>query len=286
MGGLGDFSSFIGFGDGLDDTDSDSLSHITYGEASKWWVFSECLNAHWASWLKCYDSGISGFDEDWVLFKNLSRTFVDLLLDLLEFACNMSSVAIEYWGVLVADLTWMVEDNDLSFEGFGFLGWVFFAVGSNMSTTDILDGDVLDIESNVVTWNSLFEGFVMHLDGFDFGGDTVWCESGDTSWLEHTSLDTSYWDCSNTADLVDVLEWETEWLGNWSLWCADGIKSLIESLSGVPSHVGALLKHVITMESRDWDEEDLSWVVADLLEVLSDLSDNFVVALLAVVWLS
>jgi hypothetical protein len=286
LGGLGDFSSFIGFGDGLDDTDSDSLSHITYGEASKWWVFSECLNAHWASWLKCYDSGISGFDEDWVLFKNLSRTFVDLLLDLLEFACNMSSVAIEYWGVLVADLTWMVEDNDLSFEGFGFLGWVFFAVGSNMSTTDILDGDVLDIESNVVTWNSLFEGFVMHLDGFDFGGDTVWCESGDTSWLEHTSLDTSYWDCSNTADLVDVLEWETEWLGNWSLWCADGIKSLIESLSGVPSHVGALLKHVITMESRDWDEEDLSWVVADLLEVLSDLSDNFVVALLAVVWLS
>jgi hypothetical protein len=286
LGGLGDFSSFIGFGDGLDDTDSDSLSHITYGEASKWWVFSECLNAHWASWLKCYDSGISGFDEDWVLFKNLSRTFVDLLLDLLEFACNMSSVAIEYWGVLVADLTWMVEDNDLSCEGFGFLGWVFFAVGSNMSTTDILDGDVLDIESNVVTWNSLVEGFVMHLDGFDFGGDTVWCESGDTSWLEDTSLDTSYWDCSNTADLVDVLEWETEWLCNWSLWCADGIKSLIESLSRVPSHVGALLKHVITMESRDWDEEDLSWVVADLLEVLSDLSDNFVVALLAVVWLS
>jgi len=262
------------------------LSHITYGEASKWWVFSECLNAHWASWLKSYDSGISGFDEDWVLFKNLSRTFVDLLLDLLEFACNMCSVAIEYWGVLVADLTWMVEDNDLSCEGFGFLGWVFFAVGSNMSTTDILDGDVLDIESNVVTWNSLFEGFVMHLDGFDFGGDTVWCESGDTSWLEDTSLDTSYWDCSNTADLVDVLEWETEWLANWSLWWGDGIKSLIESLSGVPSHVGALLKHVITMESRDWDEEDLSWVVADLLEVLSDLSDNFVVALLAVVWLS
>jgi hypothetical protein len=286
LGGLGDFSSFIGFGDGLDDTDSDSLSHITYGEASKWWVFSECLNAHWASWLKSYDSGISGFDEDWVLFKNLSRTFVDLLLDLLEFACNMCSVAIEYWGVLVADLTWMVEDNDLSCEGFGFLGWVFFAVGSNMSTTDILDGDVLDIESNVVTWNSLVEGFVMHLDGFDFGGDTVWCKSGDTSWLEDTSLDTSYWDCSNTADLVDVLEWETEWLANWSLWWGDGIKSLIESLSGVPSHVGALLKHVITMESRDWDEEDLSWVVADLLEVLSDLSDNFVVALLAVVWLS
>jgi len=198
----------------------------------------------------------------------------------------MGSVAIEYWGVLVADLTWMVEDNDLSLEGFGLLGWVFFAVGGNMSTTDILDGDVLDVESNVVTWNSLFEGFVMHLDGFDFSGDTVWCESGDTSWLEDTGLDTSDWDCSNTADLVDVLEWETEWLGDWSLWWRDGVKSLIEGLSTVPSHVGALLKHVITVESGDWDEEDLSWVVSYLLEVLPDLSDNFVVSLLAVVWLS
>jgi len=40
----------------------------------------------------------------------------------------MSSVAIEYWGVLVADLTWMVKDDDLGLEVFGFLGWVFFAV--------------------------------------------------------------------------------------------------------------------------------------------------------------
>ena len=93
-------------------------------------------------------------------------------------------MAIEYWGVLVADLTWMVEDNDLSGEGFGFLGWVFFAVGSNMSTTDILDGDVLNVESNVVTWLCRFEGFVMHLDRFDFSGDSVGGEGCDTSWLK------------------------------------------------------------------------------------------------------
>lgn len=155
-----------------------------------------------------------------------------------------------------------------------------------MSTTDVLDGDVLNVESNVVTWLCLFEGFVMHFDRFDFSGDSVGGEGCYTSWLEDTSLNTSDWDSSDTANLVDVLEWETEWLAYWSLWWGDGVKSLIESLSAVPSHVGALLKHVITMESRDWDEEDLSWVVADLLEVLSDLSDNFVVALLAVVWLS
>jgi len=125
----------------------------------------------------------------------------------------------------------------------------------------------------------------MHLDGFDLSGDSVGCEGGDTSWLEDTGLDTSDWDSSNTANLVDVLEWETEWLVAGANWWGDGVKSLVESLAGVPAHVGALLKHVIAMESGDWDEEDLGWVVADLLEVGSDLSDDFLIAGLVVSWL-
>jgi len=149
---FGGLSSGFGFLDGLDDTNSDGLTHVTDGEATKRWVLRECLNAHWAGWAHVDDGGVSGFDEDWVLLENLTGTFVDLLLELLEFAGDMSGVAIEHGGVLVADLTWVVEDDDLGGEGFGLLCWVFFAVGSNMSTTDVLDGDVLDVEANVVTW--------------------------------------------------------------------------------------------------------------------------------------
>jgi len=198
----------------------------------------------------------------------------------------MRGVAIKYWGVLGTDLTWMVKDDDLSSELFGLLGWVFFAVGSNMSTTDVLDRDVLHVEANVVTWLSLFKSFVMHLDGFDLSGQSVGSEGGDTSWLEDTGLDTSDWDSSDTADLVDVLEWETERFVGWSDRWGDGVKSLVESLAGVPSSVGAFFHHVITVEAGDWDEEDLGWVVADLLEVLSDFTGNFIVSLLAVRGLS
>ena len=46
----------------------------------------------------------------------LSGTTIDLLLDLVEFASNMSSVAIQDWRVSVADLSGVVEDNDLKNE--------------------------------------------------------------------------------------------------------------------------------------------------------------------------
>jgi len=261
------------------------LTHVTDGETSKRWVLLEGLDAHWAGWDEVDDGGISGFDEDWALLKNLTGTFVDLLLEDGELAGDMSSVAIKYWGVLGADLTWMVEDDDLGSELSSGLGWVFFAVGSNMSTTDVLDGDVLDVEANVVSWVGCLKSFVMHLDGFDLSGDSVGCEGGDTSWLEDTGLDTSDWDCSDTTDLVDVLKWETEIFVGWSDWGSDGVKSLVEGLSGVPAHVGALLKHVITVEAGNWDEEDLGWVVADLLEVSSDFAGNFLITLLVIRWL-
>jgi len=212
----------------------------------------------------------------------LTGTFVDLLLEFLEFAGDMSGVAIKYWGVLGADLTWVVKDDDLSSEGFGLLSWVFLAVGGNMATTDVLDGDVLDVEANVVTWTSLLKSFVMHLDGLDLSADAVGGEGGDASWLEDTGLNTADWDCADTANLVDVLEWETERFVGRTDWWGDGVEGLVEGLACVPRHVGGFLDHVVTVESGDWDEDDLGWVVADLLEVSADFFSDFVETLLAV----
>jgi len=65
-GSLGDLStSLVRLGDGLDDTDSDGLSHVTDGETTKWWVLSESLNTHWLGWNHLDDSSITGLDELW-----------------------------------------------------------------------------------------------------------------------------------------------------------------------------------------------------------------------------
>lgn len=72
---------------------------------------------------------------------SLTGTTIDLFADLGEFARNVCSVAIEHWSVSVADLTRVVQDDDLGQERSGFLGWVVLRVASNVATTDILQLD-------------------------------------------------------------------------------------------------------------------------------------------------
>ena len=52
------------------------------------------------------------------------------------------------------------------------------------------------------------------------------------TWLDNTSFNTANWDCSDTTDLVDILEWETEWLVGWTGWWDDGVKSFEHGLAG------------------------------------------------------
>ena len=82
----------------------------------------------------------------------------------------MGGVAIEDRGVTVSDLSGVVHDDDLSGEGLGLLGGVIFGVRSDVTTSDILDRDVLDVESNVVTRSSLLKRLVVHLNGLHFSG--------------------------------------------------------------------------------------------------------------------
>merc|ERR1711974_291576 len=76
------------------------------------------------------------------------------LLDLSELAGNVRGVAIENRGVLVLDLTRVVENDNLSNERSSFLRWVVLGVTANVSTLDFLDGDTLDVETNVVSRNT------------------------------------------------------------------------------------------------------------------------------------
>ena len=203
----------------------------------------------------------------------------------------MGGVAVEDGCVAGADLARVVEDDDLGVEAVATLGRVVLAVTGNVATTDLLDGDVLHVEADVVTRSTLGELLVVHLDGLDFGGHTGRGEGDDHTGLDHTSLDTADRDRANTADLVHILEWKTEGLVGGTLGRVDGVDGLEEGLAGglglglllpalVPRAVGGGLDHVVTVEAGDGDEGDVLGVVADLLDEVGRLLDDLLVALL------
>ena len=90
---------------------------------------------------------------------------------------------------------------------------------------------VLDVETDVVTGDTLLELLVVHLDGLDFGGYANGSEGDDHASLDDTSLNTADGHRANTANLVDILERETERLIGRTDGGLDGINSVQESLA-------------------------------------------------------
>jgi hypothetical protein len=215
-----------------------------------------------------------------------------------EFAGDVSGVAIQDRRVSVADLSGVVEDDDLSVEALAAGGGLVLGVRGDISTLDVLDGDVLDVESDVVTGAGFGERLVVHLDRLDFSGDVDGGEGGDHTGLDDTGFDSADWHSSNTTDLVDVLEGESEWLVGGSGWGDDGVEGLEHGLAGefalldflvpslVPAHVGGWLNHVVTVPSGDGDEGNRLGVEADLLDVVGNFAGDFSESLLTVWWLS
>ena len=94
----------------------------------------------------------------------LAGTTINLLQEFSELAGDVSSVAIEDWSVSSTNLTRVVENDDLGVEGIASLGGVVLGVTANVTTTDFLDGNVLDVETNVVSWKTLNQCFVVHFN--------------------------------------------------------------------------------------------------------------------------
>jgi len=298
-GGLGDLSTgTIALLDGLDDSDGNGLSHISYGESSERSVVGEWLDAHWLGWQHLDNSRVTRLNLGRVVLNLLTRSSVDLLDHLVESAGDVRGVAIENWGVSLLDFTWVVQDDDLSVEALALGGWVVLGVRAHITSSDVLDGDVLDVEADVVAWYTLWDLGVVHLDRLDLSGDVGWREFHDHTGLDDTGLDSTDWHSSNTTDLVDILEWESEGLVGWSDWLIDGVEGLEEGLTTllatllgllspalVPRHVSGRLDHVISVPARDRYESNGLRVVTDLLDVVADLLHDLLVSVLGVLWL-
>ena len=155
------------------------LSHVAHGETSQRWIIGESLNTHWLGRNHLDNGGITRFDKLGSVFNGFTGTTINLLQELGEFAGNVGGMAIEHWCVTGTDLTRVVENNDLSAERFSTLGRIVLGVTSDVTTTDLFDGNVLDIEADVVSWKTLGKLLVVHLNGFDFSGHVRGSEGHD-----------------------------------------------------------------------------------------------------------
>lgn len=125
--------------DGLDDTDSDGLSHVTDSETTERRVLVVGLDTHGLRRNELGDARITRLDEFGGGLHCLTSSAIDLLDELGEFAGNVGGVAIEHWCVTSTDLTGVVEDDDLGVERCGLLGGVVLGVRCDVSTANILD---------------------------------------------------------------------------------------------------------------------------------------------------
>merc|ERR1719270_582422 len=131
---------------------------------------------------------------------------VNLLLDLSKLASNVSCVTIKDRRVSIADLTWVIEDNNLGSKVGNSRGRLVLGVRGHVSSLDVLHGDVLDVEANVVSGDGLGERLVVHLHGLDLGGQHVGGEGDDHAGLDDAGLNSAHGNCSNTSDFVNILE--------------------------------------------------------------------------------
>jgi len=120
---LGGRSSNILGGSGLNDTDSDGLSHVSDSKTSKRGEVRESFDTHGLAGDEPDDSSISGLDELGIVLSGLTSTPVNLLLDLSELASNVSGVTIQDWRVSVGDLSRVVQNNNLSSEVLNSSSW-------------------------------------------------------------------------------------------------------------------------------------------------------------------
>jgi len=288
-GSLGDLAgTLVGLDDRLDDTDSDGLTHVTDGETSKGRVLGEGLHTHGLGRNHLDDGSVTRLDKLGVVFNRLAGTAVNLLQQLRELASNVSSVAVEHRCVSGTDLARVVEDDDLGVEGVAALGGVILGVAGDVATTDFLDGNVLDVEADVVTRETLNKLFVVHFDGLDFSSHASGGKGNDHAGLDSTGLDTADGYSSDTTDLVNILERQAEGLVRRTRRRVNGVDGLEQGLASglrfglllpslVPGAVAGGINHVVTVEARNGHEGNVLGVEADLLDEVGSLLDDFLV---------
>jgi hypothetical protein len=181
------------------------LFHVSDGKSSEGRIFRENFNAHGFSGNHINQTGLTSLDEFWEFFNNFTSSSVNGRKDFFEFDGNVACVAVQDRAITTLDLTRVIEDNDLCCEIGNFRCWIIFSIRAYISSSDILNRYVFNVESNVVAWNGLIHRFVMHFNRFNISGNVHWGECNRHVGFKNTSFNSSDGDSSDTTDLVDIL---------------------------------------------------------------------------------
>mmetsp|Transcript_4231 Transcript_4231/g.5885 ORF Transcript_4231/g.5885 Transcript_4231/m.5885 type:complete len:203 (-) Transcript_4231:400-1008(-) len=118
---------------------------------------------------------------------------------------------------------------------------------------------------------------MVHFYRLNFCNNSRWGKHGMNTRFDDTSLNTSYWNSSDTSNLVDILKGKTECLISWTLGWVHVVKCLKKVWSLVPAHVGGFVNHVISLPSRNGNKWNLDGLVSNLFEVSTDLRLDLIV---------
>ena len=97
----------------------------------------------------------------------------------------------------------VVEHDDQGGEVGDAVGGLVLGVGGDVAPLDVLDGNVLDIEADVVAGDGLGQGLVVLLDGLDLSREVDEAEGDDHAHagLDDASLHTAHGHFTNASDL-------------------------------------------------------------------------------------
>merc|ERR1719244_1762481 len=102
----------------------------------------------------------------------------------------------------------------------------------------------------------------MHLDGLDLSGESSWGKCDHHTRLDDPGLNSPHGNCSNTANLVHVLEWQSQGLVGWSLGWDYRVKGLEQcgsaGFSLLPLNSPSLV-HVLEWQSQGLVSWSLGW---------------------------
>jgi hypothetical protein len=106
----------------------------------------------------------------------------------------------------------MVHDDNLREEGFNFSRRVVIDITTDITSLEIFNSNIFNIESNIIARDSLGDRLMMPLYRSNLSFNVPWSKDNTHSRLKNTSLDSSNWDCTDSSDFVNILQWQSQWL--------------------------------------------------------------------------
>lgn len=135
---------------------------------------------------------------------------------------------------------YQMSSAHLCCEASSFLWWVILAISRNVPTTDILNGDVFHIKSDVITWQCLRQGLMMHLYRFNLSGHVHRSKCHDHAGFQDAGLNTTDWDCTDTCESTETLDFQNSLNAALGYLVSFAVKLVAAIFTWMTKHVSAV----------------------------------------------